>query len=191
MLKRSVAVCFISMLATATSAAQAVTVGGATFPDSVTVAGDTLKLNGAGVRVFFAIVNGYASALYVRSPSKLAADVLAEPNPKMLVTRFLHAASVAQLRREFANVHDHYCARNACTRVGEDDYHRMIATLGPVTKDETATYIITDAGFQVLRDDKPVITINDPGYGRVFLEAIVGATSPTPGYRRGLLGAVD
>ena len=191
MFKRSVAACAVSMLVAGAPAGRAVTIGGTTFPDSVTLAGQTLRLNGAGVRVFFAIVNGYASALYVRSPTRSSADLLAEANPKILMTRFLHAASVDQLRREFANVHDRYCARNACTPAGEDDYRRMVANLSPVTKNETATYVMTDTGFEVMRDDKPVLTISDPGYGRVFLAAIVGATSPTPGYRNGLLGSTD
>ena len=133
----------ISGLIATPLAARAVTAGGVAFPDTFPVAGDTLHLNGAGVRVFFAIVDGYVSALYVKSPSHSANDILDGPNPKVLYTEYLHDAGVGQLKREFANVHDHYCAKNVCPAANEASYHQTVAALTPVTKGETSTYIIT------------------------------------------------
>ena len=182
------AITFAIAFALAPLAARAVTAGGATFPDTYPAVGETLRVNGAGVRVFFGIVNGYASALYVRSPGHAADAVIGQPGPKVLFTEYLHAAGVGQLRQEFANVHDHYCAKVACLPANEVSYHQMVASLGPVTKGETSTYIITDAGVQVLRDNKPFMTIANPTYGPAFLAAAIGATSPTPGYRAGVLG---
>ncbi len=188
MSNRVLAFAAAATLSAAPNAARALTAGGVTFPDTYAVAGETLHLNGAGVRVFFGLVDGYASALYVRSPARSAEAIAAEPGPKILVTEYLHAAGVGQLRREFANVHDHYCARIACTQANEATYARMVASLAPVAKGETSTYIVTDAGLQVLRDGKPLMTLDDPTYGAAFLQAAIGPTSPTPGYRAGVLG---
>ncbi len=185
------ALALAALLAATPLAAHAVTVAGIPFPDTLAAAGGTLHLNGAGVRVFFGFVNGYASALYVTTPSHAADTVLGEPNPKILRTEFLHAAGVGQLKREFANVHGHFCAANPCPPANEAAYHQMVDALTPVTKGETATYIVTDTGLQVLSNDKPVMTIANPTYARNFLAAIIGSTSPTPGYRAGLLGKLD
>lgn len=190
MIARRAALAALCLLASpaAFAVSSAATAGGVSFPETFPAGGQTLKLNGAGVRVFFAIVKGYASALYVQQPTHDPAALLGEPDPKVLFTEFLHAASVAQLRREFANVHDHYCAKNPCPPANEASYQAMLAHLTPVSRGETATYIITGAGVEVLRDDKPVFTVDNPDYGRAFLAALVGTTSPTPGYRAGLLG---
>jgi hypothetical protein len=169
-------------------AANAVTAGGATFPDTYPVDGETLHVNGAGVRVFFGIVNGYASALYVRTPAHTADAVINQPGPKVLYTQYLHDAGLGQLRGEFANVHDHYCAKVTCTPANEASYNKMVASLSPISKGETSTYIITDTSFQILRDNKPVMTLDNPTYGASFLQAAIGPTSPTPGYRAGVLG---
>ena len=171
--------------------ASAVTVAGVAFPDQFATNRETLTLNGAGVRVFFGFVRGYASALYVRSPSRSIDAILDQPNPKVIRTAYLHAAGLGQLRQEFANVHDHYCARNICPPANEASYHQMVATLMPVNRGDTSTFIVTDTGVEVMRDDKSVLTIANPAYGRAFLAAAIGPTSPTPGYRAGLLGQPD
>ncbi len=182
------ALALLGACALSATPARALTAGGVAFPDTYPTAGQTLRLNGAGVRVFFALVNGYASALYVETPAHDAAALLAEPGPKVVVTEFLHAADVGQLKREFANVHDHYCARNPCPPGNEASYREMVGHLAPVTRGETATYVITGKGVDVLRNHEPAFSIDNPAYGPSFLAALIGATSPAPGYRAGLLG---
>ena len=190
MTARAAALLFCALAAAPAAAATDVPAqaAGVAFPATYPAAGQTLQLNGTGVRVFFAVVKGYASALYVSQPTHDAAALLGEPDPKVLFTHFLHNASVAQLRREFSNIHDHYCARNACTPVNEASYQSMLAHLAPVARGDTEAYIVTGAGLQVMHDDKPAFTIDNPAYGHIFLAALLGATSPTPGYRAGLLG---
>ena len=172
----------------AATPASAVTISGTQFPDQMTVGTTPLALNGAAVRIFFGFVHGYASALYVRTPAHTDGAILGEPGPKVLMTKYLHNASAGQMRREFANVHDPYCAKHACSPANEASYRQMVASLTPVKEGETSTFIITDTGLQVMRDERPVLTINNPAYGGPFLDAAIGPTSPAPGYRAGLLG---
>ena len=49
--------------------------GGVQFPETLTVEGKELKLNGAGLRKKF-VVNVYAAGLYVESPSQSAQQVI-------------------------------------------------------------------------------------------------------------------
>jgi hypothetical protein len=63
-------------------------VGGVDFPDAVTVAGQDLKLNGAGIRKKF-FVKVYAGGLYLAQPSRDAADIVAADVPKRVRMVFL------------------------------------------------------------------------------------------------------
>ena len=169
-------------------AAAAVTVGGASFPPSVEAAGHTLVLNGAGLRVFFLVVDGYATGLYVPSPAHDAGAVIAEPGPKEIRTVFLHAASADQLRSELGRIHDAYCAHTTCPVADEAAYHALSAHETPVRAGETEAFLLTDDGVSVSRDGAPVLTIADPHFGTALLASMLGASSPTPHYRRALLG---
>ena len=66
-----------------TTPAQAVKLAGVDFPDNVSVSGQTLQLNGAGIRYRF-IVQVYAAGLYLQQPAKSTEQVLALPGPKRL-----------------------------------------------------------------------------------------------------------
>lgn len=65
-----------------------VEVGGATLPDTATVGGQALVINGAGVRtrVFFKV---YAMALYLPKKVTTTADVLASPGARRVTLHLL------------------------------------------------------------------------------------------------------
>ena len=63
-------------------------VGGVEFPDTVDVAGQPLKLNGAGVRTKF-IVKVYAGGLYLAQPAHEADAIVAADEPKRVRMVFL------------------------------------------------------------------------------------------------------
>lgn len=63
-------------------------VGGVDFPDTLSVDGQQLKLNGAGVRKKF-VVKVYAGGLYLAEPSRDADAILAADAPKRVRMVFL------------------------------------------------------------------------------------------------------
>jgi hypothetical protein len=63
-------------------------VAGVQFPDTVSVGGQELRLNGAGVRTKF-FVKVYAGALYVAAPSHDAGEVMSAEAPKRVRMVFL------------------------------------------------------------------------------------------------------
>ncbi len=63
-------------------------VAGVDFPETVTVGGQELKLNGAGIRKKF-VIKVYAGGLYVAQPSRDAGAVVAADAPKRVRMVFL------------------------------------------------------------------------------------------------------
>ncbi len=182
---------FASLLLAATicaGTAEARTVGGVTFPDTVQQAGQTLELNGIGKRVFALIVDGYASALYVPKPAHTADAILAEQGPKLLYTQFLHSASVNQIRDEYTSVYNKYCSNHPCSAASKQTFDKVLASVQPVKSGDTASYLMDDGNLTLSVNGKTVLTAHDPEYVHGMLDSLLGAASPTSGYRNGLLG---
>jgi len=71
--------------------AAAMELAGVTLPDTTTVNGSTLKLNGMGVRTKTMLkVKVYAAGLYLMTPSRDAAGIIAADEPKQVVMHFLY-----------------------------------------------------------------------------------------------------
>jgi hypothetical protein len=75
--------CIISLLALPGPAAIAAEAAGVKLEDAVRVAGQELKLHGAGIR-YKAIFKVYVAALYLDGRKATVADVLASPAPKRM-----------------------------------------------------------------------------------------------------------
>lgn len=89
----------LTMLSLAGEAA-AVEVGGATLPDTATVGGQALVLNGAGVRtrVFFKV---YAMALYLPKKVGSTAEVLASPGARRVTLHLLRKLTGEDFAKAF------------------------------------------------------------------------------------------
>lgn len=87
-----------TLLALAASVGLAVVVAGVRMPDTETVDGKTLKLNGAGVRKKF-LFKVYAAGLYLQTPSRDAAAVLSATEAKSMrlhILRSLKGSKVSE-----------------------------------------------------------------------------------------------
>ncbi|MDJ0841832.1 MAG: chalcone isomerase family protein [Acidobacteriota bacterium] len=71
-------------------------VGGAELPDTMTVGGKELALNGAGLRKKF-FIKVYAGALYLQSKTKDAKAVIDADEPMMIRMHFLYGVKPSQL----------------------------------------------------------------------------------------------
>ena len=166
-------------------------VGGIAFPPSVAVDGRTLVLNGAGLRVFFLMVDGYASALYLPAPAHDLDAVLAEPGPKAVRTVFLHAASASQLRDELGRIHDGYCRRVSCDAADENAYRTLRDHETPVRPGDSETLLVAADGVTVSRNGTVIVRLADAHFGNALLGSMLGPSAPTSGYRSGMLGLAD
>jgi len=91
-------VAILAMLLGLTTALPALAkeVAGVSLPETTTVDGKTLKLNGAGLRkkVVFKV---YVAGLYLETPSKDAAMVISSDQPKRIELSILRSLSTAQI----------------------------------------------------------------------------------------------
>lgn len=165
-----------------------VKVGGAVFPDTFPAQGQNLKLNGAGVRVFFHMVNGYATALYMSQPAHTAQAIIDAPNPKVIYTEFLHDASLSRIQGEYNTIHESYCQHYQCNPTDEASYKEFVSHLEPASSGQTQTILITDSGVTVSRNNQVVQTINNPSFGKDLIRSLVGECAPTESYRNGIIG---
>jgi Chalcone isomerase-like len=94
-MKKLIALAF-SLSLVAGSTALAKEVAGVTVPDSITVEGKTLRLNGAGIRKK-AIFKVYVGVLYVENPSKDAAAVTSSDQVKRMQLSVLRSLSSQQV----------------------------------------------------------------------------------------------
>ncbi|HVN32728.1 MAG TPA: chalcone isomerase family protein [Thermoanaerobaculaceae bacterium] len=78
-------------LALAAVPTAAMELAGVTLPDTTTVNGTTLKLNGMGIRTKTMLkVKVYVAGLYLATPSHDAAAIIAADEPKQVVMHFLY-----------------------------------------------------------------------------------------------------
>ena len=66
------------------------TIAGINFPDTVTLKGDTLYLNGMGLREKY-WVDVYAAGLYLPQKSNSAEQIIESNNPKRIHTKFIYS----------------------------------------------------------------------------------------------------
>ncbi len=72
------------------------TLAGATLPDKVEVKGQSLTLNGLGLRTKF-FIKVYVGALYLPQKEKAAAKALSEDVPRRMVMHFLYSVNKDQM----------------------------------------------------------------------------------------------
>jgi hypothetical protein len=167
------------------------TLEGVTLPDTVSVNGVTLHLNGMGVRiksVAFIKVKVYVAGLYLATPSKNPAAILAADEPRQLVMHFLYkeveAAKLVEAWREgFAN---NSAAALPALKARLDKF----CALWPAMKSgETATLTyIPGQGTKVTIKGKEVGIIEGKDFADAIFAVWLGPKPPNPELKQGLLG---
>ena len=90
----------VALVALAALPASAREIAGVKLEDTVSVAGQELRLNGAGIRKRF-VVKVYVGALYVASPSADATAVVAADAPKRVRMVFLRVVDKVSILGAF------------------------------------------------------------------------------------------
>ena len=93
--------------------ATAATLEGETLPDNCTVDGQTLVLNGIGLRTLTIFhIEAYVAALYLPQPSHDAQSILASSEPKIIVLKFMRGASKQRVERQYREGEANNCGDN-------------------------------------------------------------------------------
>ena len=172
----------------AASLAVAVVVAGVTVPDTVSVEGKTLKLNGAGLRKKLGVVKVYVLALYTETPSKDAAFIISSDQVKCLRMTLRRSVGGARIAESIAEGFE----RNSKTQMTAlqsrlDRLARMIPDLKE--DDEVVLTCVPGTGTRItaLGTDRGVIE------GRDFADALLSVwLGPNPvqeDLKKALLGS--
>ncbi len=179
------ALCMLPLVAAAPAAR---TLDGVTMPDTVTAAGETLRLNGLGLRRFTILrIHGYVAGLYVPRPAREAPTILAEPGTKLLRLQFLHAAGAGRVQDQLREQHASVCA-DGCPKSDDDALAALLQTARAVRPGDVTTYVYGPHGLQVLFNDQSLAVIADSDFARRMLAGMIGAHPSSVELRDGLLG---
>ena len=173
----------------ATTPAQAAKIDGVTFPDTYTINGQSLVLNGLGERTLTIFeVEVYVAALYLAQPSHDPAAIVKSATPKVLILHYLHAGSKAQVEKEYRAGEQNNCGAGGCPPEDGTDFERLVALAPAVQDGDTTTYIFKSTGFEVLANGKSLASFNNPDLGSRLLDGFIGAHPPSASLRTALLG---
>jgi hypothetical protein len=176
----------LSLLAFA-AAAPAGTIERVTFPDTVSVAGRTLVLNGMGLRqkLFF---NLYVGALYLEHKSDDDSAILSADAPKRLVLHFLYKEVS---REKMARSFQQGFKSNTGAQMGElkSQINRLLGALEPMKKgDEMSITYVPGAGTTLTLRGADKLTIPGLDFAKAFFSIWLGPLPPTDDLKDGLLG---
>jgi hypothetical protein len=188
MTHRTLATCLAVSLIAVAAPAHARECEGATFPDSVTVDGQRLVLNGLGVREATIFnVNVYVAGIYVERRSRNGADLHGPDQITQLVLKFIRDVSQDTMNdgieRGFrVNAGDNLPAFQGRIR----QLRGMIPDL-----DEGLVLTFTyrpGQGVEVKVGNQVKGVIEGADFAEVFFNIWLGPNPPNRGLRRGLLG---
>lgn len=161
---------------------------GVSFPEHVQVSGETLTLNGLGLRraTIFGI-KVYVGALYVAHPTADAQAILASPDPIEVQLRFVFHVTAGQLRKAW---------REGFAKSAPGELRRLqsrIAQLNGwmrgVGSGQRMTFLrIPGVGIQYSLDGAVQGTIPGDDFARAFLAIWLGSSPPSQALRAGILG---
>jgi hypothetical protein len=171
------------------SQAAAATLAGVTVPDTYTVDGQTLMLNGIGLRTLTIFrVRIYVAALYLPRPSHHAAQILASPGPKVIRLQFIHGGSKAQVEKQYREGEANNCGNGECAPTDKADFERLVAAAPAVAPGDTSVYIFTEEGVKVFANDRLIGDFADVDLAYHLLAGFIGEHPPSTSLRDHLLG---
>jgi len=127
-------------LACATSV-HAIEVGGVNVPDTATVAGKELKLNGAGMRAIVILGKYYAIGLYLGEKKTTPADIQAVAGPRRVALHIQKEISSDELGQLFiTSMNKNSTKEEKAKVVGQTvKFGEMFASMEPVKKGDIVT----------------------------------------------------
>lgn len=168
---------------------RAATIGGVSLPDTYPLPGQTLVLNGIGIRTLTIFsVRAYVAGIYLPHKSQDARAILASPEPKVLLMQFLHSASKAQVEQQYREGETRNCGHGECAPSDEADFERLVAATPAAAVGDTLTYIFTSKGVRALSNNRVIGDFANPDLAFRLLAGFIGDKPPSEDLKNHLLG---
>ncbi len=162
------------------------TKGGVTMPDSITVDGKPLVLNGLGIREATIFnVDVYVAGLYLEKKAKSGSEIISGEGTKRLVLRFVRDVDRDDITKAWKEGFE----KNGGDKLGAQ--LKELSSWMPDVKegqDLVFTYV-PDKGLSVTVSGTTKGSIPGAEFARVFFSIFLGPSPPNAGLKRGLLGS--
>lgn len=176
------------LLAAATGEAAARECDGISFPEHIQAHGESLTLNGLGLRKATIFrVKVYVGALYVAHPTADAAAILSSKEPTEIELRFVYHVTAGQLRDAWLEGFEksaHAQLPQLQSRIAQ-----LNGWMTSVGSGQRMTFLrIPGVGIQYALDGNVKGTIPGDDFATAFLAIWLGSSPPNRELKAGLLG---
>lgn len=161
---------------------------GVSFPDHVQAGGQTLTLNGLGLRKATVFgIKVYVGALYVAQPTSDAAAILSAKEPAEIELRFTFHVTAGQLRDAWQEGFEK-SARGRLPQL-RSRIAQLNGWMTAVGSGQRMTFLrLPGVGIQYSLDGAVKGTISGDDFATAFLAIWLGSSPPSQELRAGLLG---
>lgn len=171
------------------AALHAVEVAGVRLPDSLDRAGQSLVLNGAGLRtrLFFKV---YVAALYVPARTTSAADVIGSNAPRRVNLHMLREVDADTLSKALRDgiASNHATAEVAALGPRLDQLEAVMRGIGASRAGDVISLDFSTAGVEVAYNGQPRGGVADSTLARALLRVWLGEQPVEPKLKKALLG---
>ena len=168
-------------------AATAAEVGGVKLDDKVSVGGQELVLNGAGVRTKF-FVKVYVGSLYVPAKATTATAVYAK-GPRRVQLNMLRDATADQMTDALVEgIDQSNPAAEAAVKPQTDELAKILKSIGGLKEGNVLTFDFVDGGTRVTLNGTDKGTIPGEAFNKALTNAWLGETPAQPDLKKAMLG---
>jgi len=164
-------------------------VSGVNVPDSVTVNGQTLVLNGAGLRARF-VFDVYVAALYTSAATTDANTIIQDAQPRVMTLTLLRNIDADQLlsalKTGLRDNHDN--AALAALEPATQTLETIVNRVGKAQKGDVITVKLDADGVTLDLNDRELGRIADARMGPAMLRIWLGERPAQDSLKRALLG---
>jgi hypothetical protein len=176
----------IALAAASGLEARAATLAGVTLPETAQAGGQTLLLNGLGVRKKF-VVKVYVAGLYLEQKSSDAGAILKSQGAKRIVMHFVRGASREQMADAFAESFRNNAPE--ASRAMKAEIDRLLGALQPVREGDRMVFTyVPGTGTTMAINGAEKLTIAAPGFAPVLFSVWLGPKPPNADLKKGMLG---
>lgn len=165
--------------------ADAAKLSDATLPDTATVGGQTLVLNGLGLREKM-FIDVYVGALYLPSKTRSEASAINDDVPKRIVMHFIYSKVTAAQMNE---VWEEGLEKNPPSAAVKESFKRLEGMMVDVTAGEEIAFdYVPGTGTTVFAKGQTKGTIAGADFMKALWTIYLGPNPPTNNLKKGMLG---
>jgi hypothetical protein len=167
--------------------ARAAELSGVALPETETVAGTPLRLNGIALRTFSWLrVHIYVAGLYLEHAAHDANAILHSSERKLLVVRFVHDVDAENARNAWREGFERNCV--APCHLPPAEVERFLAEVTPMRAGDVSTLAWGPDGVEFATNGRSLGKITDKTFANAILATFIGPVPPSEGLKEGLLG---